>query len=195
MHTEDTPSESADNLPERREFFRIEDRIGLEARKLPHSADPDSNLFDDDHLEDLRADFRRLDQDIKSQLASIADQDRQLTGLVKSLNGKLDTLARIMAFQQNPLQPGDWQDVTLSEGGLAFSSDPQAWQTGDRLAVRMTLLPELFQPRAMAQVLDVQADETGRARVHTGFIRIHDSDRQQIARHVMRLQIRQRQKE
>ncbi len=195
MQTRETPTEPADDLPERRDFFRIEDRIGLEVRKLPQSARLDDNFLNDDHLESLRAEFRRLDQDIKSQLASLADQDRLFTGLIKSLNGKLDTLARIMAFQQNPLQPDDWQDVTLSEGGLAFSASPQAWQTGDRLAVRMTLPPELFQPRAIAQVMDVQADETGGARVHTGFIRIQDGDRQQIARHVMRWQIRQRQKE
>tara|TARA_R110000824_G_scaffold161472_4_gene336755 strand:- start:8685 stop:9272 length:588 start_codon:yes stop_codon:yes gene_type:complete len=195
MQTRDTLPESTDHTPERREFFRIEDRVGLEVHKLTPSAGFDENAFGDDHLENLEAEFRRLDQDIKSQLASLADQDRLLTGLVKSLNGKLDTLARIMAFQQNPLQPEDWQDVTLSEGGLAFCASPQAWQTGDRLAVRMTLPPELSRPRAVAEVLDIQADETGMARVHTGFIRIHDSDRQQIARHVMRWQIRQRQKE
>ncbi|MBK1849911.1 PilZ domain-containing protein [Marinobacter sp. 1-4A] len=195
MHTRDAPSEPADNLPERREFFRIEDRIGLEVRKLSSPEEFDDNLFGDDHLESLKADFRRLDQDIKSQLASLSDQDRLLTGLVKSLNGKLDTLARIMAFQQNPLQPDEWQHVTLSEGGLAFSGRRHAWHTGDQIAVRMTLPPELFQPRAIAEVLDVQASETGRARVHTRFIKIQDSDRQQIARHVMRWQIRQRQKE
>ncbi|MDO6823392.1 PilZ domain-containing protein [Marinobacter sp. 1_MG-2023] len=195
MHTRDTLSEPTAYEPERREFYRIEDRIGLKVNKLALSAGLEENVFNDNHLEILEAEFRRLDQDIKSQLASLADQDRLLTGLVKSLNGKLDTLARIMAFQQNPLQPGDWQDVTLSEGGLAFCASPQAWQTGDRLAVHMTLPPELSQPRAIAQVLDVQADETGRVRVHTGFIRIQDSDRQQIARHVMRWQIRQRQKE
>ncbi|SHK43851.1 PilZ domain-containing protein [Marinobacter antarcticus] len=195
MHTRNPPSEPTGYVPERREFFRIEDRIGLEVHKLEPSAELDENVFSGDHLENLEAEFRRLDQDIKSQLASLADQDRVLTGLIKSLNGKLDALARIMAFQQNPLQPGDWQDVTLSEGGLAFCASPQAWQTGDRLTVRMTLPPELYQPRAVAEVLDVQADETGRTRVHTDFIRIQDSDRQQIARHVMRWQIRQRQKE
>ncbi len=195
MHTRDTPSEPTGYVPERREFFRIKDRIGLEVHKLEPSAEPDENVFSGDHLDNLEAEFRRLDQDIKSQLASLADQDRVLTGLIKSLNSKLDTLARIMAFQQNPLQPGDWQDVTLSEGGLAFCASPQAWQTGDRVTVRMTLPPELYQPRAVAQVLDVRTDETGRTRVHTDFIRIQDSDRQQIARHVMRWQIRQRQKE
>ena len=184
-----------DYSPERRDFFRIEDRIGLEIRKLAPGTAMEEDAFDGDHLESLKAEFRRLDQDVKSQLASLAEKDRLLTGLIKSLNGKLDTLARIMAFEQNPLQPEDWQEVTLSEGGLSFSSSTPAWQPGDRLAVRMTLPPELFQPRAVARVIEVHPDSSGGARVHTEFARIEDSDRQQIARHVMRWQIRQRQKE
>jgi len=194
MHPSDPTSEPADDSPERRDFFRIEDRIGLEIRKLAPGTPLDADAFDGDHLESLKAEFRRLDQDVKSQLASLAEKDRLLTGLIKSLNGKLDTLARIMAFEQNPLQPEDWQDVTLSEGGLSFSSSTPAWQAGDLLAVRMTLPPELFQPRATARVLEVHPDASGGARVHTEFVRIDDSERQQIARHVMRWQIRQRQK-
>ena len=156
MPSSNIPSEPADYSPERRDFFRIEDRIGLEIRKLAPDTPLDADAFDGDHLESLKAEFRRLDQDVKSQLASLAERDRLLTGLIKSLNGKLDTLARIMAFEQNPLQPEDWQDVTLSEGGLSFSSSTPAWQPGDRLAVRMTLPPELFQPQAIARVLEVQ---------------------------------------
>ena len=195
MQSSDIPNQPVDYSPERRDFFRIEDRIGLEIRKLAPGTAMEEDAFDGDHLESLTAEFRRLDQDVKSQLASLADKDRLLTGLIKSLNGKLDTLARIMAFEQNPLQPEDWQEVTLSEGGLSFSSSTPAWQPGDRLAVRMTLPPELFQPRAVARVIEVHPDSSGGARVHTEFARIEDSDRQQIARHVMRWQIRQRQKE
>ncbi|KMQ74715.1 PilZ domain-containing protein [Marinobacter subterrani] len=194
MPPSNTPSAPTDDASERRDFFRIDDRIGLEIRKLAPDSPPDSDVFDGGHLESLKAEFRRLDQDVKSQLASLADRDRLLTGLIKSLNGKLDTLARIMAFEQNPLQPEDWQEATLSEGGLSFASKTPAWQPGDRLALRMTLPPELFQPQAIARVLEVHPDAAGGARVHTEFIRIDDSDRQQIARHVMRWQIRQRQK-
>ena len=100
-----------------------------------------------------------------------------------------------MAFEQNPLQPDAWQEVTLSEGGLSFSSPEGDWRPGDRLALRMTLPPELFRPVAVAEVLGSQPEASGTTRVHTEFIRLNDSDRQQIARHVMRWQIRQRQKE
>jgi hypothetical protein len=193
MPPSNPPTQPAKSSAERREFFRIEDHIGLEIRKHSPGTCAGESAFGDNHLESLKTEFRRLDQDIRSQLASLAERDRFLTGLIKSMNNKLDTLARIMAFEQNPLQPEDWQDVTLSEGGLAFHSQTPVWNPGDKLVIRMTLPPELFQPQAVAEVIEVCPDSTGAARVHTRFTDIQDSDRQQIVRHVMRWQIRQRQ--
>ncbi|WP_303289355.1 PilZ domain-containing protein [Marinobacter sp. SS5-14b] len=195
MPSKDTSAPETRAPQDRRDFFRIQDRIGLEVRRLDnqHKADPD--LFTDTPLESLKAEFRRLDQDIKTHLANLAERDRLLTGLIKSLNSKMDTLARIIAFEQNPLQPDDWQDVTLSEGGLAFFSPSSSWQAGDRIAVRMTLPPELYQPQAVAEVVSAEPDTAGGAWVQAEFIDLDESDRQQIARHVMRWQIRQKQKE
>lgn len=190
-----TTPPTTDPKVDRREYFRIEDHIGLEIRRLYTDQDSDQCPFNGTPLESLKAEFRRLDQDVKAHLASLAERDRLLTGLIKSMNSKVDTLARIIAFEQNPLQPEDWQDVTLSEGGLSFSSNTPAWTKGDRIAVRMTLPPELYQPQAIAEILNADPDEQGGARVHTEFVKLEDSDRQQIARHVMRWQIRQRQKE
>ncbi|NMT63928.1 PilZ domain-containing protein [Marinobacter orientalis] len=178
---------------DRRDFFRISDYIGLEIRKLDADNADKENPFNGSHLESLRSELKRLDQDVKAQLTTLAERDRLLTSLIKSLNGKLDTLARIMAFEQNPLQPEDWQDVTLSEGGLAFHTATNSFMIDEILALRMTLPPELFQPVAIAKVVSVEPDGSQGVRVHTEFTDIHDSDRQQIARHVMRWQIRQRQ--
>lgn len=191
-----TPDDNpADISSDRRDFFRISDHIGLEIRTLGPGEINRENPFNDNHIESLRSEFRRLDQDVRAQLANLAERDRLLTSLIKSLNGKLDTLARIMAFEQNPLQPGDWQDVTLSEGGLSFHNSTNRFAAGDQLAMRMTLPPELFQPVTTARVIDIAPDQNGGSTVHTEFTDIHDNDRQQIARHVMRWQIRQRQKE
>lgn len=181
-----------ENAPDRRDFYRIDDRIGLEVRKLSSTTSL-SDAFGDDQFGALKSEFRRLDQDVRTQLTLLAERDRALAGLIKSLNGKLDTLERIMAFVQNPLQPEDWQEVILSEGGLAFSAATPAWKPGDILALQMTLAPEMYQPRAIAEVIDVAPDPSGGSRVHAQFSEITDGDRQQIARHVMRWQIRQRQ--
>ncbi|SFR48431.1 PilZ domain-containing protein [Marinobacter daqiaonensis] len=183
--------------PDRRDFFRVEDRVGLEYRRLLPPTDGDIKPFDDDHLDGLKSELKRLDMEIRNQLSLLTEKDRLLTSLFKSLNSKVDTLARIMAFEQNPLQPQQWRDVTLSEGGVSFLAPAGELHQGDLLAIRLTLPPELFQPRARAKVVDVTPPSRGQsgdqALVHTRFIEIQEADRQQIAKHVMRWQIRQRQ--
>lgn len=189
---EATPAQRV--VDERREYFRIDDRIGLEVRPVTEPDQATQDDFDLSPRETFTADYRRLDAEFRNLLASLPERDRLVTGLIKTLNSKLDLLARIIAFEQNPLQPEDWQDVTLSEGGLSFLRNQPDLSIGDLLAVRMTLPPEMFQPEAIARVLELQPVSTGGYWVHTEFIELEDSDRQQIARHVMRWQIRQRQK-
>jgi len=110
MPSQNKTPPSGDSQRERREFFRIDDRIGLEVRRLD-DAHPGDDPFNNSPLEALKTEFRRLDQDVRAHLASLAERDRLLAGLVKSLNSKVDTLARIIAFEQNPLQPEDWPRV------------------------------------------------------------------------------------
>ncbi|WP_166255345.1 PilZ domain-containing protein [Marinobacter salicampi] len=183
----------ADLSTDRRDYFRIQDCIGLEYIKLPNDQDDATIPFGEDRLAGLRDELKRIDLDVRNQLASLADKDRLLSNLLKSLNHKVDALARIMAFEQNPLQQQDWQRVTLSEGGVAFDVSAGALAVGDLVALRMTLPPELYRPEAVAQVVDVAPEDTGTTRVHTEFTRLYDSDRQQIAKHIMRWQIRARQ--
>ncbi|QSP93612.1 PilZ domain-containing protein [Marinobacter salinisoli] len=193
MPSNSSHPEPEQSVPERRDYYRINDRIGLELNKLPSADIGLNDAFGSDQFDVLKTEFRRLDLEVRSQLTVLAERDRALAGLIKSLNGKLDTLERIMACVQNPLQPEDWQEVTLSEGGLAFSTATPVWQPGDNLAIQMTLSTHLYQPRAIAEVLETVPDQAGGTRVHVHFSQITDGDRQQIARHVMRWQIQQRQ--
>ncbi|WP_097461195.1 PilZ domain-containing protein [Mangrovitalea sediminis] len=191
------PDDSVENVPSnnRRQFYRIEDRIGLEVRVLANADQSLDAVFNDAHLGPLYQEVRRLDQDIRLQMSLLAEKERQISSLFKSLNLKLDTLARIMAFQQNPLQPSQWCDVTLSEGGLAFSAAllEEDLQPGDGIALRLTLMPDLARPRMKARVLDLVQAPGETSRVHVEFVEMDDHDRQSIARHVLRWQARQRQ--
>ncbi|MFT4818369.1 MAG: hypothetical protein ACJARK_000947 [Marinobacter psychrophilus] len=186
-------SANAKKQRERRNYFRINDRIGLEVHKLPPSTQDDFSAFENTPFTSLQAEFKRLDQDIRTQLAGLSERDRALQSLLKAFNSKLDILARIMAFEQNPLQPEHWHQATLSEGGVAFFSNDESLQVGDHIAMRLTLPPELFQPRAIGEVVGVNTEDRDGTWIHTRFVRLEDSDRQQLARHIMRWQIRQRQ--
>jgi hypothetical protein len=186
-------SANAKKQRERRDYFRINDRIGLEVHKLPTGAQDDFSAFGNTPLTRLQAEFKRLDQDIKTQLGGLSERDRALQSLLNVFNSKLDILARIMAFEQNPLQPEHWHQATLSEGGVAFFSNDDSLQVGDHIAIRLTLPPELFQLRAVGEVFGVNTEDRGGTRIYTRFARLENSDRQQLARHIMRWQIRQRQ--
>ena len=184
----DEPSASPDI--ERRDYFRIEDHIGLEICRSA-ATDDGSESGADEHLYALRGELRRLDQDIRMNLATLSERDRLLGSLFKSLNSKLDTLARIIAFEQNPMQAAQWQDVVLSEGGVAFRQQAAALAEKEEITLRMILPPELYQVEARARVLEISPG----GRVHTEFTDLPDADRQLIARHVMRWQIRKRQQD
>lgn len=182
---------------DRRDFYRIRDRIGLEYHRISPDQDHARDPFGEDHLDGLKSELKRLDQEFRNQLPLLAERDRLTAALLKSLNGKVETLARIMALEQNPLQPQQWRDVTLSEGGVSFPAPRDELSVGDRLALRLTLPPELYRPRAQAEVVDIShrsgPDNAGHQEIHTTFADISEADRQQIAKHVMRWQIRQRQ--
>ena len=83
------------------------------------------------------------------------ERDKELQSLLNVFNFKPDILAHIMAFEQNPLQPAHWHQAALSEGGVAFVNNDSCLQVGGHIAIRLTLPPELFQPRAVGKVVRV----------------------------------------
>lgn len=184
-------SESSQNN-NRRRYFRVQDRIGLEVRRIADEEDI-QDLFEDQATLSLHQELRRIDLELRQQLASLADRDRNLAYLLKTFNHKLDTLARIMAFEQKPLQPEQWHKVTLSEGGVAFSGAGFVGTPGESLAVRLTLLPELQRVLVRAEVIEDSNGADGDTQVHLAFSGLSNSDRQTIARHVLRVQARERQ--
>lgn len=178
---------------ERRQFYRIEDCVGLECRQLDgEPAAPPETLFEGGETLPLEEELHRHDAEIRHQIGLLAESDRILSQLARALNDKLDTMARIMAFQKNTLQDSDWVHVTLSEGGLSFVTTELAPGVDSRMAVRLTLMPELSQVAAYARV--VSLEETGEGtRLHLQFQHMEDAARQQIARHVLKIQARKRQ--
>lgn len=183
----------SDHDPERRQFYRIEDRIGLECRVLDgEPSGPPETLFEGGETLPLEEELRRHDADIRHQIGLLSESDRILSQLARALNDKLDTVARIMTFQQNPLQDSEWVHVTLSEGGLSFIVPESPPEQGALMALRLTLMPELSQVAAYARVVTVDNTAEG-TRLHLQFHKLEDAERQQIARHVLRLQARERQ--
>lgn len=187
-------SSNADN--DRRQFYRVEDTVGLEYRRVEGDlSGPVATLFEGSATLVLHEEVRRYDNEIRAQLSQLAETDRNLSHLLKSFNDKLDTVARIMTFEQKPLQDEHWIRVTISEGGFSFLHRfPPPFNEGDALAVRLTFSPELTQVAVLSRVVRIEALEEG-CRVHLQFVDMEDQERQLIARHVLRTQARERQQQ
>ncbi|PVY75330.1 PilZ domain-containing protein [Tamilnaduibacter salinus] len=180
---------------DRRQFYRITDQVGLELKKLTGDETLPADPFGDGHLSALMDELQRLDHDIRGNLATLAERDRLVASLIKSLNSRVDALARIMTFEQNPLQPEQWATVTLSEGGVAFPSEDSELVPGRRVAMRLTLPPALFRPSGILDIVSESRDANGLRILHGEFVSLDEGPRQQIARHVMQWQIRRRQQQ
>lgn len=180
--------------PERRQFYRIEDRVGLECRQIEGepTGSPET-LFEGGETLPLEEELRRHDADVRHHLGMLSENDRVLYQLARALNDKLDTVARIMTFQQNPLQDSEWANVTLSEGGLSYTAGSPAPPLQTILALRLTLMPELSQVSTYARVIAVDELAEG-VQLHLQFHNLEDAERQKIARHVLRIQARERQR-
>ena len=180
---------------ERRQYYRVEDVVGLEYRRLEgHLHNPVATLFEGSETLVLQEEVRRIDADIRAQISQLAETDRNLAHLLKSLNEKLDTVSRIMTFERKPLQDEQWRQVTLSEGGLSFRCGESGFQPDTVLAVRLTLNPELTRLSLLTRIVYVEPADQGE-QLHLEFIDIQDNERQQIAKHVLRIQARERQQQ
>ena len=112
---------------------------------------------------------------------------------MKGLNKKIDLISTAVIDRDR--QPDDQQKthISLSEGGLSFSSEAQ-YHEGSHLAMQVTLLPSHHQLILFGKVMNCSHVPNGYS-VAASFVKLKDSDRQMIAKHIMQLQLIQRRRQ
>ncbi|MNQ63407.1 PilZ domain protein [compost metagenome] len=182
---------STRDADDRREYYRIEDSIALEFRPLQQgetggegSADNASTLFS------LLSDLHLMDFESQHLLRHIHERDRTLASYLKVINKRIDLLGQALA--QSLLRDiGPTRQVTLSEGGIGFTS-PQPIEPGTQLALKMVLMPQALGLLMQAVVIHSQARADGQFDIGTEFEAETDAQRQLLARHILHKQAQQR---
>ena len=175
-----------DELANRRQYFRIQDEVAVEIAPISLDNGHAQN-FELSPSFGLIAEFQLLDVESKHLLRALSDKDKVLSQYLKVLNQKVDALSRVIALQNMVVEPASIQQVNLSEGGLALLH-PQSMQRGDRLALKLILLPSYSGLVLNGRVLSCEAEKPGLFRIHIEFTDISDAHQQLIARHIMRKQ-------
>ncbi len=176
---------------DKRDFFRIRDRIALQVKPVD-GPDLDKELQDEESpLFSLLSDLHMLDYESQHLLRQIAERDRALAHYLKIINKRVDLVGKALAMQLT----GDLsepQAVTLSEGGMAFSS-PQPYPIDSWLMLRMVLMPSPLGLVLPARVIRCEAEQEGDEQasnwqVGVTFDSLSDAQRQLLARHILQKQ-------
>lgn len=168
---------------ERREYYRITDRIALQISPADGVPGETAPLFA------LLSELHQLEFESRHLLRNLDERDRAVTACLRLVHKRLDLLGQ--AFTWNLLHDsGATRDVVLSEGGLAFV-DAEPYALGTHLDLRMALPPQGLGLQVLAEVTGCQAVKGG-YEIGTSFIDLEDAQRQLLARHVLRQQARVR---
>ncbi|RMQ50062.1 hypothetical protein ALQ04_02380 [Pseudomonas cichorii] len=176
---------------ERREYYRIEDSVALEINPLS-LADQASQeaMRDTSALFDLLSELHVSEFESQHLLRQLDERDRVLNSFLKSLNKRIDLLGRVVAHTALG-KLGAPQPVKLSEGGLLFTSH-QSYSPGEKLSIKMVLMPQAAGLMLSAIVIHCNTLENGEFDIGTEFVDLPDAQRQLLARHVLQRQAQQR---
>ncbi|WP_250658276.1 PilZ domain-containing protein [Alkalimarinus coralli] len=175
---------------ERRQFYRVSDRAIVDIKKLDTiDADAESQFSLTPTFSVLR-EFHQVDLESKHLLRQISDKDKSLGLYLKSLNTKLDALARGIALNNHSIDESNLTDINLSEGGVSVrTTNPLPDNTP--VAIQFILLPSFTSLILKGVIISSDDQSDG----HTLHVKFHEPDKfnqQLIARHIIRKQSRDR---
>lgn len=184
-------------INERREYFRIEDKVQLryicidESSALAHVVPTE---FGEDIGYSLIRELQRIDRENNPLLRTIAEQSRELEQYLRGLNRKIELIATRIASETDSLDFKEQQVISLSEGGMAFHARKELAH-GSHLALQLTLQPSHLTLVLFGRVINcslINNDPAQGFSVAVSFVNIQVEDRQTIAKHIMQVQLAQR---
>lgn len=178
-------------INEHREYFRIEERAVVEYKTITDRSKNDlSDSFEHNAPHDLLVQLRELDNTAPASLHAVVDGNTDLAVYLRTMSRKIDLLATAIA---STLDQGDdsspEQDVSLSEGGLAFGSQ-EALAVDSEIALRLRLSSDAMVLSCYAKVVQCVAEESGdwAYSIAVEFIDLADDNRDMLAKHSIRMQ-------
>ena len=176
---------------DRREYYRIEDRIALEISPLSAAEALEPELLQDDSpLFNLLSELHLSDFESQHLLRQLSDKDRTLAAFLRAQNKRLDLLSAVVA-QTLLGEIGQPHRVILSEGGIEFAQAQQI-AAGTRVKVKMVLMPRAHGLLLRGRVTHCDLRPDGDYEVGTEFTDMTDAPRHLLARYILQRQQQQR---
>lgn len=178
---------------ERREYYRINDRVALEITPHETGLTPSPEAaFEQAPLFAILCELHLADFESQHLLRQVGEGNRALAAFLRAQNKRIDLLTQVMA-QSILGSIGEPQSVVMSEAGLEFSY-PRPLAEGSTLDVKMALMPQALGVMLRARVVRCDSNVEGTFDVGTEFESATDAQRQLLARYVLQHQAAERRK-
>lgn len=169
---------------ERREYYRIEDRVALEILPAEDTGRQLSPLFE------LLGNLHQLELEAQPLLRQIADGDRALASYLRLQDRRIELIGQVLSHTVLQEMPPP-QTVLLSEGGIQFAY-PEPLPNDLTIHLKLLLLPESLGLLLSARILSCQSKTHDTYEVIASFESLSDVQRQLLARHILQRQAQER---
>ncbi|MDG9667358.1 PilZ domain-containing protein [Hahella sp. CR1] len=200
-------SDSDATSDNRRDYYRIHDQALVEYQERTASNHSMAEFYRHPVYFEMLNELQSLDLETSKLMGHVAEKDRSLAALLKALNKKVDLIARTLALVETDINEDRLQFIDLSEGGMAFVS-PRQERAGQQLILKATLVPSYISILTEAEVVSSESvrehpehvlsheQENGDGFItRVNFINFSESQRQIVARHILRTQQQQRRRQ
>lgn len=189
------PLTQTDKIHERRRYFRIDDEIILFLREIAADQVPESETFQEHALDSfsLSSKLDLLSLESRANLRKIEREHPAVADFLKSLEQKIDLIARALLSSETDLASQPTKHVSLSASGLAFDTDA-GLRVGNVLELKMILPPALVGIVAYGRVVyckQNRGENLPPFHIAVDFIGLRERDRELLIRHVVKKQLQQ----
>lgn len=175
-----------------RDYFRVTSEI-----KIRYSLCSLQQIKDDywpsslhkSESQQLMEALRSIEHDYTPTLRAISEQNRQLEHYLRSINKRIDLIARYLHASSDTHEDSESQEVLISEGGLEFSAPAGTLlQIDEHAAFEIILLPTHTSLAVYGRIINCHK-EGDEQKVGIEFVALKEIERQQLAKHVIQQQL------
>ncbi|MCK5791918.1 MAG: PilZ domain-containing protein [Ketobacter sp.] len=178
---------------ERRDFYRIEDRVHLIKTPIEKhllSDDPYSEQYSLPRQALLISQLQSIDNESRELLRQVGDYNRALGSYLRYMEEKIDLIAKYVVSHDQ--QISQRESINLSEGGISFYNSTEL-PLDSYLHLILVLFPSYATIASIGIVKACEKIEEQPViyRIGVEFEVLQEPDRKQIVRHIRRIQSRE----
>ncbi|MGB0496548.1 MAG: PilZ domain-containing protein [Kangiellaceae bacterium] len=180
-------------VDERRQYFRIKNWLFLSFERVDKSTSdkPMSSLETQSSPRiQLLNELHRLEDDNTKFMNSLGQELSHVTQHMTKMNKKISLLTQYI-IQSLDIEYNELLEVDLSAGGIRFNSKTSL-RKHQQVKMEIVIIPEYYGVVTYAKVVECKKSEDGQSYdIAFKFIRISQTDRDAIVRHIFKVQSKQ----